>query len=161
MQQVISRTSVDIDAIIWHHIPKDTNLNSWTCVLLETQASLSTIQKFPNSLWSPQAQYCVSKSLPLVPILSHLNPVHSPHPISLRSVLILSSQLRLRLPSGLLPSCVPNKTLYAFYFSPCLLHALSSDPLWLHHSNFITSYNAHHSAVLSDIMLFHPSSVQH
>ena len=36
-----------------------------------------------------------------------------PHPISWRSIVILTSHLCLRLPSGLLPSCFPAKTVYA------------------------------------------------
>jgi hypothetical protein len=39
---------------------------------------------------------------------------HTPSTITLRSILILSSHLRLDLPSGLLPSDLPIKTLYAF-----------------------------------------------
>ena len=39
-------------------------------------------------------------------------PAQSPHPTSWRSILILSSRLRLGLPSGLFPSGYPAKTLY-------------------------------------------------
>jgi hypothetical protein len=39
------------------------------------------------------------------------------HPISLRSILLLSSHLRLGLPSGLFLSCFPTKILYAFHTS--------------------------------------------
>ena len=46
--------------------------------------------------------------------LSWASPIQSiyPHPVSWRSVLILSTHLRLCLPSGLLPSGFPTKTLY-------------------------------------------------
>jgi hypothetical protein len=41
-----------------------------------------------------------------------------PHPTSWKSILILSSYLRLGLPSGRLPSGLPTKVLYAPLFSP-------------------------------------------
>ena len=52
--------------------------------------------------------------------LSWANPIQStyPHPTSWRSVLILSTHLRLGLPSGLFPSGFPTKTLYAPLSSP-------------------------------------------
>jgi hypothetical protein len=51
--------------------------------------------------------------------LSWANWIHStlPQPISLRSILISSSHLCLGLPSGLLPSGFPTKTLYTFLSS--------------------------------------------
>ena len=47
--------------------------------------------------------------------LSLASPIQSiyPHPTSWRSILILSTHLRLGLPSGLFPSGFPNKTLYS------------------------------------------------
>ena len=45
-------------------------------------------------------------------ILSQNNPVHAPPPYHERSILILSSHLRLYLPSGLFPSAFPTKTLH-------------------------------------------------
>jgi hypothetical protein len=51
----------------------------------------------------------------------YLEPYQSspcPHPTYWRSILILSSHLHLGLPSGLLPSHLPTKILYAPLFSP-------------------------------------------
>jgi hypothetical protein len=59
-------------------------------------------------------------SPPLVPILSRINSVHTILSY-LRSTLILSSHLRLGLPSGLFPSGFPINILYAFLFTP--IHA--------------------------------------
>jgi hypothetical protein len=112
--------------------------------------SHKTTQDFPNVLWNSQVQYGVHKSPPLVPILSHSNPVNTT--ISyLRSYLILSSYLRLVLPSGLFPSGFRTKILYAGLFSPCVLHALPISSS-LTSSFYLkmakrTSYEAPHYAV--------------
>jgi hypothetical protein len=59
----------------------------------------SPCQEIPCVLWNPKVHYRIHKSPPPVPILSHNNPVHAPpHPTSWRSILILSSHLRLGLP---------------------------------------------------------------
>jgi hypothetical protein len=51
--------------------------------------------------------------------------------ISLRSILILSTHLRLCLPSGFFPSAFPTNILYALLFSPiratCLVHLIFLD----------------------------------
>jgi hypothetical protein len=49
---------------------------------------------------------------------------HPPNPVSLRSIFMLSSHLRLGLRSGLLPSGLPTKMLYAPLTSPMRAHLI-------------------------------------
>jgi hypothetical protein len=87
-------------------------------------ASCAAIQEFPNILWNPKLHYWSlswSRSIQSIP----------PHPISPRSILTLSSHLRLGLPSGLLPSGFPTKVLYAFIFPHSCYMPHLSHPLWL------------------------------
>jgi hypothetical protein len=88
-------------------------------------ASCAATQEFHKILWNPKVYYRVHKSPPPVPILSLISPAHTT-PAYLRSILILTLHLRLGLPSGLIPSDFPTKILYAFPFSSCVLHALST-----------------------------------
>jgi hypothetical protein len=93
----------------------------------------SACQEIHRVLWNPKVHYRIHKSPPLVPILSHINPVHAPHPTSWRIILILSSHLRLGLPSGLLPSGLPTKILYAplpsLIRATCLAHLILLDSI--------------------------------
>ena len=90
-------------------------LNPWCRVLLEQLTGLQLIKKFPafhgtrrfiTALTSVR-QLSLSWASPIQSIYSHLT--------SWRSILILSTHLRLGLPSGLFPSGFPTKTLY----TPC------------------------------------------
>jgi hypothetical protein len=67
----------------------------------------------------PKVHHRVHKSPPLVPILSQIQPQSIPsHPISVRTTLILSTHLRLGLPSGLLavpPISYPIRKLEKIY----------------------------------------------
>jgi hypothetical protein len=56
-------------------------------------ANCAAPREFPSILWNPKVQYRVHKSAPLLPMLSHIHPIHS-IPSYLRSILILSSHLR-------------------------------------------------------------------
>jgi len=60
----------------------------------------SASQEISRILWNPKVHYRIHKWPPTVPILSQINPVHATHPTSSRSILILSSHLRLGLPSS-------------------------------------------------------------
>jgi hypothetical protein len=68
---------------------------SWEAV------NCAATQELPGILWNPKVHYRVHKSPPLVPILSQIIQFIPSHPISLRSILVLSTHLRLGLPSGL------------------------------------------------------------
>jgi hypothetical protein len=56
-------------------------------------ASLSVTEEFQNISWNGKIHYRVHRSLPLVSVLCQINSVHTAHPISLRSILILSFHL--------------------------------------------------------------------
>ena len=51
-------------------------------------------QEIPSNLWKLKVHHRVHKSLSLVPIMSHTNPVHK-FPATLTPILILSSHLEL------------------------------------------------------------------
>ena len=81
----------------------------------------SVSQEFPRILWKPKVHYHFHRCPPPVRILSQINPVLAhPLPTSWRSNLILSYHLRLVLPNGLVPSGIPNKTMYTPLPSPIL-----------------------------------------
>ena len=84
----------------------------WCRVLLEKLTGLQLVKKFP-------AFHGTRRFITALTSVRHLslpwdNPIQSiyPHPTSWRSVLILSTHLRLGLPSWLFPSDFPTKTVY-------------------------------------------------
>ena len=86
-------------------------LTPWCRVLLEKLTGLQLVKKFP-------AIHATRRFITALTSVRHLSlswasPIQSlyPHPTSWRSILI-STHLCLDLPSGLLPSSFPTKTLY-------------------------------------------------
>jgi len=87
-------------------------------VLLEKLTGLQLVKKFPAFHGTRRFITALTSVRHLS--LSWASPIQSiyPNPTSWRSILILSIHLRLGLPSGLLPSGFPTKTLYTPLSSP-------------------------------------------
>jgi len=93
-------------------------LTPWCRVLLEQLTGLQLVKKFPAFHGTRRFITALTSVRHLS--LSWASPIQSifPHPTSWRSILILSTHLRLGLPSGLLLSGFPTKTLYNPLSSP-------------------------------------------
>ena len=87
-------------------------LTPWCRLLLEKLTGLQLVKKFPAFHGTRRFITALTSVRHLS--LSWASPIQSiyPHPTFWRSILILSTHLRLGLPSGLLPSGLPTKTLY-------------------------------------------------
>ena len=87
-------------------------LTPWCRVLLEKLTGLQLVKKFPA--FHETRRFITALTSVRHLSLSWASPIQSiyPHPTSWRSILILSTHLRLGLPSGLFPSGFPTKTLY-------------------------------------------------
>ena len=109
-------------------------LTPWSRVLLEKLTSFQLVKKFPALYGTPKVHYRINKCLLPVPVLCQLDQVHTPHPISLRYILILPSHPCLRLPSGLFPSGFLTKTLH----TPLLSSTRATCPAHLFLLNIIT-----------------------
>ena len=93
-------------------------LTPWCKVLLEKLTGLQLVKKFPS--FHGTRKFIIALTSVRQLSLSWANPIQSiyPHPTSWRSVLILSTHLRLGLPSGLFPSGFPSKIIYTSLSSP-------------------------------------------
>ena len=87
-------------------------LTPWCRVLLEKLTGLQLVKKFP-AFHGTRRFITALTSVPHLS-LSWASPIQSiyPHPTSWRSILILSTHLRLGFPSGNFPSGFPTKILY-------------------------------------------------
>jgi len=75
---------------------------------------------------APEGLKFRSQTQPLLPVTIHISLGH--HHISLRFILILSSNLSLGFPGGFFLSCLPIKSRYALYlypiFAKCIAHLI-------------------------------------
>ena len=87
-------------------------LTPWCRVLLEKLTGLQLVKKFPA--FHGTRRFITALTSVRHVSLSWASPIQSiyPHSTSWRSILILSTHLRLGLPIDLLPSGFPTKTLY-------------------------------------------------
>jgi hypothetical protein len=92
--------------------------------LLSTLDNITSSQ-IPRISWNPEICYSFHQTLPLVPILSQMNQAHLLPPYFFRSVLILSSNLRLGLPSCLSSMLSNQIPVGIILILPCIQHALS------------------------------------
>ena len=128
-------------------------LTPWCRVLLEKLTGLQLVKKFPALHGTRRFVTAFTRVRHLS--LSRANPIQSiyPHPTSWRSILILSTHLGLGLPSGLLPSGFPTKTLYTPSPHPYAPHAqpislfsiLSPAQYWVRNTNHLAPLYANSS----------------
>ena len=107
-----------MDSIYIHTYLLTHSLTPWYRVLLEKLTGLQLVKKFPAFHGTRRFITALTSVRQLS--LSWASPIQFiyPHPTSWRSILILSTHLWLDLPSGLIPSGFPSKTLYIPLSSP-------------------------------------------
>ena len=148
-------------SVLWLHILLTYLLTPWCRVLLEKLTGLQPVKKFPAFHGTPRFITTLTSVRHLS--LSWASPIQStyPHLTSWRSILILSTHLRLGLPSGLLPSGFPTKTLYTPSPHPYAPHAqpiILLDEICSHNTEYLNNdlYLGIHIVTLAKRRLYLP-----
>jgi hypothetical protein len=118
-------------------------------------ANCPAIQEIPSNFNEPESSSPCSQEpshgpYP-EPVRSSLHHPIPSHPISLRSILILSTYLHLDLPTVLFPSGFRTDIIYAFLFTPIRAACPDHSYSLIHHTNYVLGrsigYEAPHYAV--------------
>ena len=103
----------------------------WSRVLVEKVTGFQRVKKFPAFYGPRRFITAVTSARHLSLSWASLIQSIPPYPTSWRTILILSSHLRLSFPSGLFPAGFPTKTLYTPLLSPvratCPAHLILLD----------------------------------
>jgi hypothetical protein len=109
---------ISVDTTIWYIYLTSIYLLTYLLTYSMVQSSswaanwFAAGQEIPRISPNPKVHHRTHKCRPPVPILGQ------PNPTSWRSILILSTHLRLGLPSGLFPSGYPTKTPLTYSYEP-------------------------------------------
>ena len=98
-------------------------LTPWSRALLEKLTGSQLVKKFPPFYGTRMFITAFASACPLSPFWANSIQFIPPHPTSWRSILILSSYLRLHLPRVSFPQVFPPKPRLHLFCPPYMLHA--------------------------------------
>jgi hypothetical protein len=99
-------------------------LTSWSWAILEKSPIVQLLKNLPEFYGTRRFIIAFTRALHWSLSWARSIQYIPPHPVSQRSILTLSTHLRIGLPNGLFPCGFPTNTLYAVLFTPFMLHAL-------------------------------------